>query len=262
MQLAMQYYSNAKHQHATAMQTYNIATGTVCTDSAYCTQGTCSDYYGHVTSYYIRKCHRSATHRSTKIIIIMSALLGFCDFIGQYCSCMLPCMLDELLVYLSGAVSLGCAIHVKLSTMQNYQWQQPCLPFKLSVTAAMFTIQIISDSNHVYHSNYQWQQPCLPFKLSVTATVFTIQIISDSSHVYHSNYQWQQPCLPLVTAAKFTTQIKSTNMLISQWCWSSRLQGPQHTVCITMHMTATTHMHANRQGNKLQFCVPVREQKI
>ena len=30
-QLAMQCYSNAKRQHATAVQTYNIATGTVCT---------------------------------------------------------------------------------------------------------------------------------------------------------------------------------------------------------------------------------------
>ena len=32
--------SNAKHQHATIVQTYNIATGTctVCTDSAYYTQ--------------------------------------------------------------------------------------------------------------------------------------------------------------------------------------------------------------------------------
>ena len=34
MQLAMQCYSNAERQHATAVQTYNIATGTVCTDSA------------------------------------------------------------------------------------------------------------------------------------------------------------------------------------------------------------------------------------
>ena len=34
MQLAMQCYSDAKHQHATAVQTYNITTGAVCTDSA------------------------------------------------------------------------------------------------------------------------------------------------------------------------------------------------------------------------------------
>ena len=31
--------SNAKHQHATIVQTYDIATGTVCTNSAYYTQG-------------------------------------------------------------------------------------------------------------------------------------------------------------------------------------------------------------------------------
>ena len=121
----------------------------------------------------------------------------------------------------------------------NYQLQQSCLPFKISETGAMFTLQIISDSSHVYHSNQ-----------SVTAAMLTT---SDSNHVYHSNHQWQQPCLLLVTAAKFSTKIKSTNMLMPQWCLSSTLQGLQHTVCITMHMTATTHVHASGRATSSSF---------
>ena len=43
--------------------------------------------------------------------------------------------------------------------------------------------------------------------------------------------------------------INAKFVLMLWWCGSSRLYGPQHTVCITTHMTANTQMHANRQGS-------------
>ena len=42
MQCSYAVLTNAEHQHTTAVQTYNITTGAVCTDSAYSTQGMCS----------------------------------------------------------------------------------------------------------------------------------------------------------------------------------------------------------------------------
>ena len=40
--------------------------------------------------------------------------------------------------------------------------------------------------------------------------------------------------------------IQNTNVLMPHWF---RLNGPHHTVCITMHTTAATQMHASKQDN-------------